>query len=63
MTQKKILIHKSGSSNLVADKTKSIVKLIIFVFSIVLKDVLTNENNENIHLFLSIRGIARVPQV
>ena len=30
---KKNTIHKSGSSNLLVDKTKSIVKLIIFVFS------------------------------
>ena len=30
-------IHKNGSSNLLVDKTKSIVKLIIFVFTITLK--------------------------
>ena len=30
--RKKNAIHKSGSSNLLADKTKSIVELIIFVF-------------------------------
>ena len=37
---KKNTIHKSGSSNLLVDKTKSIVKLIIFVFTIALKIVL-----------------------
>ena len=31
--KKKNTIHKSGSSNLLVDKTKSIVKLLIFVFS------------------------------
>ena len=35
-------IHKSGSSNLLVDKTKSIVKLINFVFTIALKVVLPN---------------------
>ena len=40
--QKKNTIHKSGSSNLLVDKTKSIVKLIIFVFSFALKVVLPN---------------------
>ena len=39
---KKNTIHKSGSSNLLVDKTKSIVKLIIFVFSFALKVVLPN---------------------
>ena len=39
---KKNTIHKSGSSNLLVDKTKSIVKLIIFVFTIALKVVLPN---------------------
>ena len=33
-TEKNNTIHKSSSSNLLVDKTKSIVKLIIFVFSI-----------------------------
>ena len=37
---KKNTIHKSGSSNLLVDKTKSIAKLIIFVFTIALKVVL-----------------------
>ena len=40
--RKKNTIHKSGSSNLLVDKTKSIVKLIIFVFTIALKVVLPN---------------------
>ena len=40
--KKKNTIHKSGSSNLLVDKTKSIVKLIIFVFTIALKVVLRN---------------------
>ena len=40
--KKKSTIHKSGSSNLLVDKTKSIVKLIIFVFSFALKMVLPN---------------------
>ena len=35
-------IHKSGSSNLLVDETKSFVKLIVFVFSIALKFVLPN---------------------
>ena len=35
-------IHKSDSSNLLVDKTKSIIKLIIFVFSFALKVVLPN---------------------
>ena len=39
---KKNTIHKSGSSNLLVDKTKSVVKLIIFVFTIALKVVLPN---------------------
>ena len=39
---KKNTIHKSGSSNLLIDKTKSVVKLIIFVFTIALKFVLPN---------------------
>ena len=40
--RKKNTIHKSGSSNLLVDKTKSIVKLIIFVFSFALKVLLRN---------------------
>ena len=39
---KKYTFHKSGSSNLLVDKTKSVVKLIIFVFTIALKVVLPN---------------------
>ena len=39
---KKNTIHKSGSSNVLVDKTKSVVKLIIFVFTIALKVVLPN---------------------
>ena len=40
--RKKNTVHKTGSSNLLVDKTNSIVKLIIFVFSIALKVVLPN---------------------
>ena len=40
--KKKNTIHKSGSSNLLVDKTKLVVKLIIFAFTIVLKVVLPN---------------------
>ena len=39
---RKKTIHKSGSSNLLVDKIKSIVKLIILVFSFALKVVLPN---------------------
>ena len=39
---RKKTIHKSGPSNLLVDKTKSIFKLIILVFSIALKVVLPN---------------------
>ena len=39
---RKKTIHKSGSSKLLVDKTKSIVKLMILVFSIALKVVLPN---------------------
>ena len=40
--QEKNTIHKSGSSNLLVEKTKSVDKLIIFVFSFALKVVLPN---------------------
>ena len=40
--RKKNTIHKSVWSNLLVDKTKSIVKLIIFVFSFALKVILPN---------------------
>ena len=39
---KRNIIHKSGSSNLLVDKIKSIIKLIIFVFTISSKVVLPN---------------------
>ena len=39
---RKKTVHKSGSSNPLVDRTKSIVKLIIFVFSLALKVVLPN---------------------
>ena len=42
---KKNTIYKSGSSNLLVDKTKSIVNLIIFVFTIALKVVLPSNKN------------------
>ena len=41
---KKNTVHKSGSSNLLVDKTNSIVKLIIFVFSIALKVALLSNS-------------------
>ena len=40
--KKKDTIHKIGSLNLLVDKTKSTVKLIIFVFPFALKVVLPN---------------------
>ena len=40
--KKKNTIHESGTSNLLVDKTKSIDKSIIFVFTIALKVVLPN---------------------
>ena len=40
--RQKNTIHKSGSSNLLVDKTKSIAKLIISVFTTALKVVLPN---------------------
>ena len=42
--RKKIAFHKSGPSNLLVDRTKSIVKLIIFVLSFVVKDEFLNMN-------------------
>ena len=41
---KRIAFHKSGPSNLLVDRTKLIVKLIIFVLSFVVKDELPNSN-------------------
>ena len=40
----KITVHKSGPSNLLVDRTKSMVKLIIFVLSFVVKDEFPNIN-------------------
>ena len=42
--KKKITVHKSGPSNLLVDRTKSMVKLIIFVLSFVVKDEFSNSN-------------------
>ena len=42
--QKKIAFHSSGSSNLLVDRTKSMVKLIIFVLSFVVKNEFANSN-------------------
>ena len=41
---KKITVHKSGPSSLLVDRTKSMVKLIIFVLSFVVKDEFPNSN-------------------
>ena len=41
---KKIIVRKSGPSNLLVDKTKSLVKLIIFVLPFVVKDEFPNSN-------------------
>ena len=40
----KITVHKSGPSNLLVDRTKSMVKLIISVLSFVVKDEFPNIN-------------------
>ena len=42
--KKKITVHKSGPSNLLVDRTKSMVKLIIFVLPFVVKDEFPNSN-------------------
>ena len=42
--RKQIAFHKSGPSNLLVDRTKSMVKLIIFVLSFVVKDEFPNSN-------------------
>ena len=42
--EKKVTVHKSGPSNLIVDKTKSMVMLIIFVLSFVVKDEFPNSN-------------------
>ena len=39
-----ITVHKSGPSNLLVDRTKLMVKLIIFVLSFVVKDEFPNSN-------------------
>ena len=43
--KKKNTIHESGTSNLLVDKTKSIDKSIIFVFTIALKVVLPKQQD------------------
>ena len=40
----KITVHKSGPSNLLVDRTNSMVKLIIFVLPFVVKDEFPNIN-------------------
>ena len=42
--REKIAFHKSGSSNLLVDRKKSMVQLIIFVLSLVVKDEFPNSN-------------------
>ena len=42
--RKKIAFHKSGPSNLLVDRTKSMVKLIIYVLSFVVRDEFPNSN-------------------
>ena len=42
--RKKIIVHKSGPLNLLDDRVKSIVKLIIFVLPFVIKDEFPNSN-------------------
>ena len=44
MRKRKITVHKSGPFNLLVDRTKSMVKLIIFVLSFVVKDEFPNSN-------------------
>ena len=54
---KKNTFHKSGSLNFLVDKTKSIVKLIIFAFTIALKVALPNSTicvSEKLVLFNSV---------
>ena len=43
MRDKKIAFHKSGPSNLLDGRTKSMVKFIIFVLSFVVKDEFPNK--------------------
>ena len=42
--EKKITVQTSGPSNLLVDRTKSMVKLIISVLSFVVKDEFPNSN-------------------
>ena len=42
--RKKIAFHKSGPSNLLVDRTKSVVKLIIIVLPFAVKDEFPNSN-------------------
>ena len=44
MRKRKITVHKSGPFNLLVDRAKSMVKLIIFVLSFVVKDEFPNSN-------------------
>ena len=42
--EKNVTVHKSGPSNLLVDRTKSMVKFIIFVLSFVVKGKFPNSN-------------------
>ena len=42
--ENKITVHKSSPSNLLVERTKSMVKLVIFVLSFVVKDDIPNSN-------------------
>ena len=42
--RRKITVYKSGPTNLLVDRTISMVKLIIFVLSFVVKDEFPNSN-------------------
>ena len=44
MRKEKKTVHKSGPSNLLVARTKSMVKLIIFALSFVVKDEFPNSN-------------------
>ena len=41
----KITVHKSGPLNLLVDRAKSMVKLIVFVLSFIVKDEFPNSND------------------
>ena len=59
--RKKNTIHKSGSSNLLVDKTKSIVKLIIFVyFDYFLYIAFSVTNTQYTYLILKFSGAALI---